>query len=908
MELDFRATQFIGSQADAEVLLEQPRAEIVAKQSMRRGRRHENEYYVRFPGYSDSESRWFTEQQMRRDPNGPQLIAQYEAEYEAAIRQEEAEDAAAANSSDEDMTSVDIQNNTVQQRSPVPPAVAIVHQLWTQQPSEPQLPQTQPPSQLAGGPALHVPPGPATQDPETTWEEEQRRHVEAAYRREVQAHHSRPAVQQPAQPRTGVLNGLPRSMWENSPLVTGRSPAQGSFPEGAAAAAAGHRDPVRPPGSHRSWQARPAGPFNAADAWGTNDMDEPSQEDLAAADWAAQHAVPRPIIAPPPARQSQPVGPDQIGSLAADPFRQQSPAGAAQPARPGPQHSAQPAAGRLAGVAAQQARQMPSSFHRNSNHWLGPSRGVQVLPLLAASTAGPAPRHDFTGASQPAEPAAWPRQPAVSRRSSPQSAAPPGYYPGHAAPEVPRMPGPAAPGVAPRMQSSAGAEPLPRQPLGPLPVEARHAHASRPLQPDQAAPSELPYLGSPAAQAAAGSPERPEPTHTSWFDSITMQLAPSRNQGVQAQARSPEQPPRPAATFAPPAPAQTTAAQSPDGLPPPRQWPNRWQPEPPQRLQSPVRPAQPAAAAAAPVSEGNHQVLMAALGQRAAQLIRQAPLTPEGAARSAAERPPQMEPVLHKTWDAWGARLRELGGAVAAAQVLPASLAARSAAPCAAALVDLTAAPVARAEPDVAEEPIEDVIDVPSLPADGGPQGSGKGPQARETHRRDSRRFKRLKRIYHPDTGEELPAPGLETQSQLIPDSSEDGPPFAGGRRSLPRRPTRFAHVIDDEEDGGDGEEVVDMESEQPHANSPVADSDEEEESFVDEYGLHAIDRQHLNEDEWEDAVISRARHEEEDVLLLRIHWPDGHCAWINRYALHVRPHCHLKLIDFYESKAKPKR
>lgn len=50
MELDFRATQIVGSQADAEVLLEQPRAEIVSKQSMRRGRRHENEYYVRFPG------------------------------------------------------------------------------------------------------------------------------------------------------------------------------------------------------------------------------------------------------------------------------------------------------------------------------------------------------------------------------------------------------------------------------------------------------------------------------------------------------------------------------------------------------------------------------------------------------------------------------------------------------------------------------------------------------------------------------------------------------------------------------------------------------------------------------------------------------------------------------------------
>ncbi len=92
------------------------------------------------------------------------------------------------------------------------------------------------------------------------------------------------------------------------------------------------------------------------------------------------------------------------------------------------------------------------------------------------------------------------------------------------------MPGPAAPGDVPRMQSNAAAEPPPRQPLGLLPVEARHARASRPLQPDQAAPVELPYLGSPATQAAAGSPERPQPMHTGWYDSIAMQLASSRNQ------------------------------------------------------------------------------------------------------------------------------------------------------------------------------------------------------------------------------------------------------------------------------------------------------------------------------------------------------------------------------------------
>ena len=86
---------------------------------------------------------------------------------------------------------------------------------------------------------------------------------------------------------------------------------------------------------------------------------------------------------------------------------------------------------------------------------------------------------------------------------------------------------------------------------------------------------------------------------------------------------------------------------------------------------------------------------------------------------------------------------------------------------------------------------------------------------------------------------------------------TSDGQPLCSGRRrSLPGRSTRFAHVIEEEE------EEVDMKSEQPDATSPEADSgDEEEESVIDEYGLHAIDRQHLNTDQWEDAVISSASY-----------------------------------------------
>lgn len=54
MEQDFRATQFVGSQADAEVMLEPPRAEVVMKVPARRGRRQENQYLLRFPRYDKS--------------------------------------------------------------------------------------------------------------------------------------------------------------------------------------------------------------------------------------------------------------------------------------------------------------------------------------------------------------------------------------------------------------------------------------------------------------------------------------------------------------------------------------------------------------------------------------------------------------------------------------------------------------------------------------------------------------------------------------------------------------------------------------------------------------------------------------------------------------------------------------
>ena len=53
-----------------------------------------------------------------------------------------------------------------------------------------------------------------------------------------------------------------------------------------------------------------------------------------------------------------------------------------------------------------------------------------------------------------------------------------------------------------------------------------------------------------------------------------------------------------------------------------------------------------------------------------------------------------------------------------------------------------------------AEEPIEDFIDVPSLPASGGEGTMDR--EARETER-GRRPLKRLKRIYQSDTGNNLP-------------------------------------------------------------------------------------------------------------------------------------------------------
>jgi hypothetical protein len=43
--------------------------------------------------------------------------------------------------------------------------------------------------------------------------------------------------------------------------------------------------------------------------------------------------------------------------------------------------------------------------------------------------------------------------------------------------------------------------------------------------------------------------------------------------------------------------------------------------------------------------------------------------------------------------------------------------------------------------------------------------------------------------------------------------------------------------------------------------------------------------------------------------MWLRLRWLDGHTEWVDHRALHVRPHWHLRMIAFYESRArKPAR
>ena len=44
-----------------------------------------------------------------------------------------------------------------------------------------------------------------------------------------------------------------------------------------------------------------------------------------------------------------------------------------------------------------------------------------------------------------------------------------------------------------------------------------------------------------------------------------------------------------------------------------------------------------------------------------------------------------------------------------------------------------------------------------------------------------------------------------------------------------------------------------------------------------------------------------------EDELQLQIAWPDSLSIWVDKRELHKRPHTHLSLIKFYESKTKPR-
>ena len=186
-----------------------------------------------------------------------------------------------------------------------------------------------------------------------------------------------------------------------------------------------------------------------------------------------------------------------------------------------------------------------------------------------------------------------------------------------------------------------------------------------------------------------------------------------------------------------------------------------------------------------------------------------------------------------------------------------------------------------------------------------------------------------------------------------------------GGGQATPLRPGRHLHIL---EDGEDAEEEAN-EAAEPEDNGQLdeeAPMHQVDEADSNDYGLNPEQLWHLQPEHWRGAVINSApprpviqhrtsrsfgmpndkaldapcafllfclkwrettvqphgldyvicmmvccagaRHEADDVLLLRIRWPDGFNSWVNRFALHVRPHCHMALIDFYESKAKPKK
>lgn len=46
-------------------------------------------------------------------------------------------------------------------------------------------------------------------------------------------------------------------------------------------------------------------------------------------------------------------------------------------------------------------------------------------------------------------------------------------------------------------------------------------------------------------------------------------------------------------------------------------------------------------------------------------------------------------------------------------------------------------------------------------------------------------------------------------------------------------------------------------------------------------------------------------RENGEDELEVHLLWPDGFSAWVDRTELHLRPHTHMTLIKFYESKTR---
>ena len=79
LSLQGMAMDMLGSQANENVLVEQPEAFITQKARVKRNRRTEWDYYVQFAGFSEDEGAWYSARAIKtQHPRGAELIREFE--------------------------------------------------------------------------------------------------------------------------------------------------------------------------------------------------------------------------------------------------------------------------------------------------------------------------------------------------------------------------------------------------------------------------------------------------------------------------------------------------------------------------------------------------------------------------------------------------------------------------------------------------------------------------------------------------------------------------------------------------------------------------------------------------------------------------------------------------------------